>query len=80
MNRNYLRHTEKSPCSSDGVIVCDRLEAAANVVAGQEPDEWVTPAADFGQKSSLGLARPVWPLLLGLLHEGLVGENGLELE
>jgi len=49
-------------------------------VAGQEPDEGVASAADFGQKSPLGLARPVRPLLLGLLHQGLVGEDGLELE
>ena len=49
-------------------------------MARQEPDEGVTSAADFGQKSSLGLARPVRALLLGLLHQGLVSKNGLELK
>lgn len=48
-------------------------------MTGQDPDEGVTSAADLSQKSSFGLSRSIRSLFFGLLHEGFVRKDGLEL-
>ena len=48
-------------------------------MAGDQPGERVRAAADLGHEGHLGLPGPEGSLLLGLLHEGLVAEDGLAL-
>ena len=48
-------------------------------MAGEQPCERVRAAADLCHERHLGLPGPEGALLLGLLDEGLVAEDGLAL-
>ena len=60
-------------------VVGDRVDGPRRAVAGDQPGERVRAAAYLCHEGHLGLPGPEWALLLGLLHEGLVAEDGLAL-
>ena len=59
--------------SGSDVVVLDWLVGEVITrVAGQEPEDGVTPATHLGQQSYPGSSRSEGSLLLSLLHQGLV--------
>ena len=62
------------------IIVLDWLvREVITRVAGEKPEDGVTPATDLRQQSYPRSSGSEGSLLLGLLHQSLVGEYGLEL-
>ena len=60
-------------------VVGDGVDGPGRAVAGEQPGERVGAAADLGHERHLGLPGPEGALLLGLLDERLVAEDGLAL-
>ena len=60
-------------------VVGGRVDGPRRAVAGEEPGERVGAAADLRHERHLWLPGPEGALLLGLLHQRLVAEDGLAL-
>ena len=65
---------------SSDVVVLERLVGqSVPGVTGEQPQQRMASSTHLRQQSHAGPPRPEGSLLLGLLHQSLVGEYGLEL-